>query len=166
MVYKGKTFVTVGNGKFDPMIREIDRLVGSGLIFGEVVCQIGHGKYEPKNCKWYRFKPSLSDDEKWADVVVSHGGPGCVFELLMMSKKVIAVPNRNRTDVNHQVEFLRGLYKEGERAGGSYFIYCDEVSRLQEWFSRVGDFVFSDYVRPDCSAAFLVQSFIASKVQK
>jgi len=34
-------FVTVGNGKFDPLIKEVDRLKGAGKIKGEVIIEKG-----------------------------------------------------------------------------------------------------------------------------
>ena len=50
------TFVTVGNGKFDPLIKEIDRLKGEGKIKENVVVQLGHGSYIPKHCNWFKFE--------------------------------------------------------------------------------------------------------------
>ena len=154
-IFSGKVFVTVGNGKFDSLISEIDRLVACGVISGQVLCQIGHGKYEPKNCKWYRFKDSLEEDEKWADLVVSHGGPGTIFELLRIGKKVIALPNRNRTDVNHQVEFLEGLFSEGK-----YFLYCSKVPLFEKILSGLNEFEFKKYLEPECYLADKVNEFL------
>ena len=38
-------FITVGNGKFEPLVKEVVRLKGEGLITEDVVIQVGHGTY-------------------------------------------------------------------------------------------------------------------------
>ena len=48
-------FVTVGSTHFDPLIETIDNLILEKVISDNVICQIGNGKYEPRNCKFYRF---------------------------------------------------------------------------------------------------------------
>ena len=119
-------FFTVGNGKFDPAVKELDRLKGTGKIKDEVVIQLGHGTYRPKYCQWFTFESPLDKYYENADLVISHGGPGTVFEVLRKKKKLIALPNRDRTDPNHQVEYLRAMEKET-----SAIIYCDEVELLE-----------------------------------
>ncbi len=84
-------FITVGNGKFDPLVKEIDRLKAEGEIKEEVVIQLGHGAYKPKHCQWFTFEPSLERYYQKADLVISHGGPGIVFEVLRKKKPLIGI---------------------------------------------------------------------------
>ena len=72
-------FVTVGNGKFDTLVRMIDSLCKKKMILDHVVVQIGKGTYIPNYCDWFRFAPSLDSYYDEADIVVSHGGAGTVF---------------------------------------------------------------------------------------
>ncbi len=118
-------FVTVGTGKFDTLVEEIDKLVGAGKVKGKVVIQIGRGSYLPKNCEYFRFSDNLDKYYDSASLVISHGGPGTVFEILRKGKKLIAVPNRDRTDPMHQVEFLEGVSSESKA-----LLYCDDYSKI------------------------------------
>ena len=69
-------FVTVGSvAPFDALIERVDELAGRGAI-SDVVCQIGDGKYIPKNAEWFRFEKGLGERYRKADLVVTHNGAG------------------------------------------------------------------------------------------
>ena len=73
-------FITVGNGKFEPLVKEVDRLKGEGKITEDVVIQLGHGSYKPQHCEWFDFVSPLDQyynkvkgsekkiEETWWDV--------------------------------------------------------------------------------------------------
>ena len=85
-------FITVGTTLFEDLIKKFDEeevlkiLVSAG--YTKVVYQIGKGTFEPSNYKKitglqgevFRLKPSLIDDLKNADLVISHCG---TFNILM-----------------------------------------------------------------------------------
>jgi len=148
-------FVTVGNGEFDPLIREIDRLKGLGKIKGKVVVQLGHGMYRPKNCQWFTFESPLDEYYDQADLVISHGGPGIVFEVLRRKKKLISIPNRDRTDPMHQVEYLRAMAKETPS-----LIYCDQIDLLESCLEKAKTHKFRNYKRPECTMHKVVHNFL------
>ncbi|MFH1276283.1 MAG: PssE/Cps14G family polysaccharide biosynthesis glycosyltransferase [Candidatus Woesearchaeota archaeon] len=153
---KKKTiFVTVGNGKFDPLIKEIDRLKENKQINEEVVIQVGHGTYKPKHCKWFTFEPSLEKYYKKANLIISHGGPGIVFEVLRMKKKMIATPNRDRTDPRHQVEYLQAMAKET-----SALIYCDKVEDLLSCLQKAKTHKFAAYEPQECKMHLVINKFL------
>lgn len=151
-------FVTVGNGEFDQMIHEIDDLKSKGIIKDKVIAQIGTGKYIPKHCEWFKFELSLEKYYEQADLVISHGGPGVVFEVLRRKKKLIAVPNRDRTDPNHQVEYLKAIAEES-----SALLYCDNVSKLKECIRKAKEHHFSAYQQPSCSIHTAINQFLKGK---
>ena len=151
-------FVTVGNGKFDPLIKEMDRLVGDKIIKEKVITQIGHGKYKPKNCQWFTFESPLDRYYDQANLIISHGGPGIVFEVLRRKKKLISVPNRDRTDPRHQVEYLRAMAKET-----SALLYCDTIHTLQETLEKAKTHIFSIYNKPECQMGDVVKKFLEKK---
>jgi UDP-N-acetylglucosamine transferase subunit ALG13 len=153
------TFVTVGNGKFDPLIKEIDRLKGEGKIKENVVVQLGHGSYIPKHCNWFKFESPLTKYYKKADLIISHGGPGIVFEVLRMKKKLIALPNRDRTDPMHQVEYLRAIAKET-----SALLYCDRVGMLFECLKRAKTHKFATYHPKICNMGEEVNKFLGNEL--
>lgn len=83
---KKTVLVTLGTTKFEEFIKKMDseEILEVLKQFGykRIVFQIGKGEYEPsryKNVKdleveVFRLKPSLIDDIKAADVVISHCG--------------------------------------------------------------------------------------------
>ncbi len=112
-------FVTVGthHQSFNRLLQFIDELITSNKIKEEVIMQIGHSTYEPKNAKWFRFTDykTIENLNKNARIIITHGGAGCILAALNFSKPVIAVPRlkefAEHTD-NHQLELVRTLSKE------------------------------------------------------
>jgi len=100
-------FVTVGTTQFDTLIREVDRLAGLGRLPPPIECQIGAGAYEPRYCRFFRFRPSIENLLVNSDLTICHGG-ATVFSLLSLGKKFVAVPNRELAD-DHQTKLLEHL---------------------------------------------------------
>lgn len=109
-------FVTVGTHEqgLDRLLMELDRLVETGEIKHEVFAQIGYSNYIPKN---YEYKKLLGFDEmesyvKKSDIVITHGGPGSIFQSLQHNKIPIVVPRnpefKEHVD-NHQILFTKRL---------------------------------------------------------
>ncbi len=151
----GTIFVTVGNGKFDPLVEELDRLKREGVVKQNIVIQLGHGNYKPKHCQWFTFDPELNKYYSTAEIVICHGGPGTVFEILRLGKKLIALPNRDRTDPRHQVEYLEAMAKE-TRA----LLYCETVELLAETLRKAEAHQFTSYQQPICTMHEAVSQFL------
>lgn len=99
--------VSVGTTKFDGLVKKIDNLgLSEGLL------QIANGEYIPQNLKFIRFTDRLEELIDQADYVIAHAGAGVLFESLRMGKKVICVPNMERSD-KHQIEIAEELSKRG-----------------------------------------------------
>jgi UDP-N-acetylglucosamine transferase subunit ALG13 len=109
-------FVTVGTHEqgLDRLLVELDRLVEIGEIKHEVFAQIGYSNYIPKN---YEYKKLLGFNEmesyvKKSDIVITHGGPGSIFQSLQHNKIPIVVPRspeyKEHVD-NHQILFTKRL---------------------------------------------------------
>lgn len=160
-VRKNILFVTVGNGKFDPLIKEIDRLKEKGKIKQDVVVQLGQGNYEPKYCQWFRFSDKLDQYYHKADLIISHGGPGTIFEILRLRKKLIAIPNRDRTDPRHQVEYLRAMADETDS-----MLYCDKVKDLEYCLNKSKNHLFTTYKEPECSIHLVIKKFLDKKIKR
>lgn len=131
-------FVTVGTTKFERLINKIltdqtlDILIELG--FKKIIIQIGNGchenipnlstdnnssvKFNKKNLEIeaYRFKKTINDDLKIADLVISHAGSGSIIESLEAQKKLIVVCNEDLMD-NHQFELAEKMSQMG------YLIY-------------------------------------------
>ncbi len=99
--------VSVGTTKFDGLIEAADALSIPGGLF-----QIAAGDYIPKNHEYFRFTDNLGELMDKADFIISHAGVGVLFESLKRGKKVICVPNLERSD-KHQIEIAEELEKRG-----------------------------------------------------
>ncbi len=113
-------FVTIGTdtNDFSRLLKKIDKLIEEGKIKEEVVMQIGHSKYEPKNAKWFRFESyeRIKELNKEARLIITHGGVGSILTALILKKPVIAVPRLKKYKEHvddQQVELVSVLEKEG-----------------------------------------------------
>jgi len=112
-------FVTVGTHYqgFERLIKAVDELVVKDKIKENVVIQIGHTDYIPKNCKWFRFIDPENFEKycKKSSIVITHGGIGSIVIPLQLKKRVIVVPRYRKfsehTD-DHQLQITRYLEKE------------------------------------------------------
>ncbi len=114
-------FVTVGTHEqpFDRLIREIDRLKGTGEICCEVMIQTGYCSYRPVNCSYSQWltPAEMSRYTEEAHIVITHGGPSSFLAVVSAGKVPIVVPRRKQygEHVNdHQFEFAN---KVAERYG-------------------------------------------------
>ena len=144
-------FVTVGTTDFDALVRTVDRLAPQ--LGEEVEVQIGRGAYEPRNCIWFRFAPSLEPYYDRASVVVAHGGLGTAMEVLHRGGKLIGVANPDRYD-RHQQDLLSYLAEEG------HLVWCRELASLPGELSRVRDLTLTPYSPPECHVHEVIAAFL------
>ncbi len=144
-------FITVGTGKFEEMIKEVDKIAPH--LKEKMVAQIGEGDYIPKNIEYFRFRDNLIDYYKKADLIIAHGGAGTTYELLTMGKRLISLANLNRTDV-HQNEILEELSKQG------CLLWCRKFEDLEKTIRKAKRFRFRRYVQPECKIAEKIKGFI------
>lgn len=107
-------FVTVGTHEqpFNRLIREVDRLVETGVIKDDVFIQTGYSTYEPKFCKWSSLISfdKMNELMETSDIIITHGGPATFMSAIANGKKPIVVPRQEKYDehVNdHQVDFAQ-----------------------------------------------------------
>jgi len=146
-------FVTVGTGKFDKLIKVIDK--NANRIREKIIMQIGSGSYKPKNCEFFRYKPSLREYYEKASLVIAHGGAGTTFELLRMGKRLISVANLSKRVDKHQKEILDVLSKQG------YLIWHRNPKKILEDIKKAKKFRFKQYVPPECKIGEVIEKFIS-----
>ena len=144
-------FVTVGTGKFDELIKEMDEIAPK--MNEKIIAQIGGGWHIPKNMEYFRFKNNLMPYYKKARLIIAHGGAGTTFELLAMGKKLIGVANPDRTDV-HQEEILKALSED------DYLIWCRNLKDLEKAMEKAKKFQFNKYKQPECKIAEKIKGFL------
>lgn len=103
-------FVTVGSTYFDELIFEIDQLAAVGSFAAPVICQIGSGKYVPKNCEWFRYTQDFQRYLTSCTLLITHGGM-TALEAIWRNVNFIAVANV-QVSGNHQTHFLKKLDEE------------------------------------------------------
>lgn len=109
--------VTVGTHilGFERLVKKMDEIAGK--IDEEVIIQLGHTLYQPKNAKYFTFKNYEEMEQliKQARIVVCHGGAGSILLALAHGKTVISVPRLkeyNEVLVDHQLDLVYSLAKQ------------------------------------------------------
>ena len=112
-----RVFVTVGTTSFDALIGacttpEFNKQLAT-LGFDELRLQVGRGKApEAEGATWFRFAPTIADEMRAADVVISHAGAGSILEALELGKRLVVCVNEKLMD-NHQAELATALEVRG-----------------------------------------------------
>lgn len=146
--------VTVGTTAFDSLIEAVDQISIPGQ---QIVLQIADGKYIPKNYEHYRF---LENYDQWvarADIVITHGGAGTLFELLSRGKKIIAINNFDRKD-QHQTDLISQL------AMDNHLIWCKDFNQLSKDILEIPQKQFSKYQPVGCDLVNEIKMFIDQNV--
>ncbi|MGH0167727.1 UNVERIFIED_CONTAM: hypothetical protein FKN15_052557 [Acipenser sinensis] len=94
------------------------------LGYGRLVLQIGRGAVEPApyssaefTLEVFRYKESITEEIRSADLVISHAGAGSCLETLGVGTSLLVVVNDQLMN-NHQLELARQLYRDG------HLYYC------------------------------------------
>jgi UDP-N-acetylglucosamine transferase subunit ALG13 len=115
--------------------------------------QIGHSSYVPKHCSYYDFKTSIDEDFSNADLVVTSGGIGTLFELLNMQKRIVAVNNTSIPD-QHQNEILERIAADG------LLYHCKQLPNLEIIIQQALQSPPGRYQPPACSIESQIVDFM------
>ena len=139
-------FITTGSQKFqfDRLLKEVDRLVGEGIIQDEVFAQIGHSTYQPVNYSYSQFlgREEFAAIMEKCTIVITHGCTGAIIGAVKREKKVIAVPRLAKYGEhvdNHQEQIL----KEFEEL--NFICACYDVENLEECYKTIHEKQFAAY---------------------
>ncbi|KAI0232981.1 N-acetylglucosaminyldiphosphodolichol N-acetylglucosaminyltransferase [Lamellibrachia satsuma] len=135
---KMSVFVTVGTTSFDQLIQTVSNdtvlQVLQKLGYCHMVLQIGRGSYEPTpqntdsfKLEYFKFKDSIAEDIRCADLIISHAGAGSCLEVLGANKPLVVVINEELMN-NHQVELADQLSSDGHL----FYCTCSELPQLLE----------------------------------
>jgi len=143
-------FVAIGTTYFDELIEFMDNLVPT--LSEEVIMQIGRSQYEPKNCRFFRFEPSLSPYYQQASLIISHGGLGIVTEVLNLGKPLVTVEDPHQPG-RHQREILTVW----EEAG--HLVWCKNMEDLPQAM-RKAQTQLTPYQPPECHIHEVIIDFL------
>eukprot|EP01066_Platyproteum_vivax_P011870 Platyproteum_vivax@DN5381_c0_g1_i1.p1 len=162
-------FVTVGTTDFDNLIRHVDtdEFINQAWQEGyrSISLQTGRGEYHVKTLleskrlavEVYNFKPSLEDDMKNADLIISHAGAGSILEALDLKKRVIVVVN---TDLmhNHQTEVADAL------SSRNHLVMCHGPADICSKIAAAKGLSEVEYKRPNSAAVYgMVEELFCTK---
>lgn len=141
-------FVCVGSREyqFNRLLKEVDRLIESGIICEDVFEQIGSSDYLPQKCKYARYvtPEEFSSYLNKARLVITHSGAGSIIKSLNLGKKTIAVTRLKKYGEHiddHQLQIASVLEKQGliksvkemsELADAIKFFDNHELAKKQE----------------------------------
>jgi len=117
-------FVTVGTTSFDRLIELVKTPETLQQMKNwkteQVKVQIGSSKVAEEGSSvlkgigftFYRYKNSLEEDMKWADLIICHAGAGTTLDALDSGKIICVIPNDSLMD-NHQSELADCISEKG-----------------------------------------------------
>ena len=102
---------------FDRLVRAADHLVRDNQI-ADVFIQTGYSEYKPSYAAWKQAIDftEFQDHLQRADIVVTHGGAGCIADAIELKKRIVVVPRLKRFNEHsndHQLELAKALEESG-----------------------------------------------------
>ncbi len=133
--------ITLGtqDKSFIRLLKEVDKLIDSGIIKDKVVAQCGYTNYCSDNIDTFdyigvnKFQKLVSE----CDILITHGGVGSIMEGLKNNKKVIAVSRLKKYKEHtndHQTQVVKALDKDKNIIG------ITNVKDLEEAFIKCRTF--------------------------
>jgi UDP-N-acetylglucosamine transferase subunit ALG13 len=111
--------------------------------------------------KWYRFKPSLSADMEWADLLLCHAGAGTLLEALSLTQVSISRTTQKTSRTahriinavinselmnNHQTELAEELEKRNHILVTRRVKEWATISGAQKFWAEVSNFTPTPFV--------------------
>lgn len=124
---------------FDRLIGECDEI--AMRTNKKVLIQLGNSTLRPVYAESFTFKPheEIITLIKSAEVIITQGGYGSIYDCLLQKKKIIAVPRLNHLEEScdsglGQKELVN--YLEDKKR----LVALKKISDLEEAIERLGDF--------------------------
>ena len=153
--------VTLGtqDKSFKRLLDAIQKEIDKGNIKDEVVVQAGKTKYESKQMKIFDLIPTneFSNLVKKCDVLITHGGVGCITTGLKNHKKVIGVARLKKYGEHtndHQLQILENFSKSG------YILYLKDLNKLGQMLNKVKTFKPKEYTSNTNNMIKLLENYI------
>ncbi len=123
---------------FNRLVKAMDKLAELGIVH-DVFIQTGFSDFQPKYCKWSKAIdfPEFEQCMDEADIIISHGGAGCIAGALERNKPTILVPRLkkyNEHNDDRQLELASVLEKSGR------VLVVRDINDLAQMIEKVWDF--------------------------
>ena len=130
-----RVFVTVGTTSFDALVAATTTPEFANALeklgFDELRLQVGRGAApaDTDRVTWFRFAPTITDEMRAADVVISHAGAGSILEALELGKRLVVCVN-DALMGNHQAELATALEARGHVVVSTVDDVADALRRV------------------------------------
>ena len=158
------TFVTLGtqNFPFDRLLELVDRLIGDGILHGEVFAQSGCSTYAPKHYTCSDFLSPADYDRHMADaeLVIAHAGVGTIMSALSAGKKLIVVPRTQRHQEHvddHQYEIAEEFARKG------YLLCARTYEELAQAVTQIDSMTFRKYEKGSQRVEEILEKFLENR---
>lgn len=160
-------FVVLGTQKFqcNRLLKEIDRLVETGVITETVFAQKGNSDYVPKHyeCTDFLVKEEFEAYVKESSLMITHSGVGTILSAVKNRKPVIVYPRlkkyKEHVD-NHQLEIATDFSRKG------LVLMCGEQDDLGEKIAESKTFSFGTYESEREKVIDVIRDFIENDAKK
>lgn len=153
-----------GTQKFqlDRMLKEMDRLIETGVVKDEVFAQIGHSTYEPKHYQWARFVAGEEFENKIknCDLLLTHSGVGTILTGKELGKPVLVFPRSAKYGEHvddHQWQIAREFRQR------DYVLVCEETSQMARKIEECRRFPFRQLSIGENVQTGVIRNFLRAK---
>ncbi|KAK6332910.1 N-acetylglucosaminyldiphosphodolichol N-acetylglucosaminyltransferase catalytic subunit alg13 [Orbilia brochopaga] len=169
-----KVFVTVGTTTFDGLIQAVlvPPIISMLHSQGYTSIRVQHGESteiyqacltpeleaELAKCGMsitafaYADSDEITEEIKFAELVISHAGSGTILECLRYQKRIVVVPNRSLME-NHQLELANEMSKQKYVVKGNLKNIDIAIDRSATYpyrhFPRTGSKVFAEVLEEE-----------------
>ena len=153
--------VTLGtqDKDFSRLLKAIDKQIENGNIKDKVIVQAGYTKYESKNMEIFDLIDKNEFDKliKKCDILITHGGVGCILEGLKNSKKIIAA-SRLKKYGEHTNDHQKQIVGEFKKQG--YILELRDFNKLDEVLKDLKKFKPKKYESNNKKFVSIIDNYI------
>ncbi len=144
---------------FKRLLDAVQKQIDKGNIKEKVIAQVGHTAYQSADMEIFDMisYDDFIDLVKQADLIITHGGVGCIMDSIKAGKKVIAAPRLKKyheADNDHQLEIIDEFSKKG------YILPLYDFDKLDKVLKEVKHFVPKKYKSNNSKMIKMIEDYI------
>ena len=144
---------------FKRLLDAVQKQIDKGNIQEKVIAQVGHTDFHSNDMEIFDM---ISYDDfvslvKKADLIITHGGVGCIMDAIKEGKKVIAAPRLkkyNEAENDHQLEIIEEFTKRG------YILPLYDFDNLDKVLKEAKKFVPKKYKSNNLKMIKIIEDYI------
>lgn len=154
-------FVTLGtqDKSFVRLLEAIQKQIDLGNIKQRVIVQAGYTKFQSDDMEIFDLV-SMDDFNKYmdeCDLLITHGGVGCILDGLKRNKKIIAsarLKEYGEHTNNHQLQIIETFENNG------YILKLDDFDKLDKVLSKAKKFKPNKFISNNYNFVNKIKNYI------